>query len=118
MFKNIYKKLLTYYKKYFIISTSNKDKPLKEVVIMKKSVFIKNLENMMAYQDRLAKEGKDFSVSTIIDCERLLNNIPTDDEIKRIQACRDARGILEARNMQSVKDIKDKYNLSWNDLIE
>lgn len=84
---------------------------------MKRAVLEKNLKNMIEHQKKLAREGENFDAGTIIDCERLLNNIPTNEELKRINDCRDIRGQLQIHNMQSVTDIKNKYGLSWSDML-
>ena len=76
----------------------------------------KNLKAVVRKQIELAKTGKNFDARSIVDCSRLLATELTEYEIKRINDCRNAMGILENENMMPVKDIKEKYNLSWNEL--
>lgn len=76
----------------------------------------RNLKAVVRKQIELAKSGKDFDARSIVECSRLLTTKLTEHEIKRINDCRNAMGILETENMMPVKDIKEKYNLSWNEL--
>lgn len=77
--------------------------------------------NTLEYENKLAEAGKEFSVGTIMDCKRviwLVDNVATaltEEEWNRIQ-----EGILGIRDRETLtsncKDIKEKYDISWNEL--
>lgn len=74
-----------------------------------------NAQANIDVQKRLAKEGKDFSATVIVESERIIEvaDMPfTNEELDRLHAIY-AHPVQEWNKAQ---DIKDKYGLSWNEL--
>lgn len=67
------------------------------------------------FQKNLAKEGKDFSASVIVESERIiaLAELPiTKEELDRLHQIY----AHPAQEWSKARDIKDKYDVSWNEL--
>lgn len=67
------------------------------------------------FQKNLAKEGKDFSASAIVESERIiaLAELPiTKEELDRLHQIY----AHPAQEWSKARDIKDKYDVSWNEL--
>lgn len=65
-------------------------------------------------QEALAKSGREFSVATIMNSERMLEVVDkivptiTDEDWTRLES--------KESDISNFKDIKEKYKLSWNEL--
>lgn len=82
---------------------------------MNKKAIIDNAKGGIEYQERLAKAGKDFSAGQIIQNKRLIEVA----EIKFERSERERLKVLALQpnpDWQTVKGIKEKYNISWNEL--
>ena len=78
----------------------------------------KSAQSNIDHQKKLADQGKDFSAGAIIENERLRDKVAlvaeqlTDSERSRIKdAYKSPSG-----DMTSLKDIKQKYDISWSEL--
>lgn len=77
-----------------------------------------NAERAIKYQSKLAASGKDFSAADIMEAERLRDVVAgvaenlTEEERERIAA----EYAKPTRDKRAVKDIKEKYGLSWSEL--
>lgn len=77
-----------------------------------------NAENMIKEQKALAAKGEDFAAGEILEAERMISVVYeaakslTQEERARIYEEYKKPG----NNMQPVKDIKDKYGLTWSDM--
>lgn len=78
----------------------------------------RNAEEAIFQQTKLAREGKDFSTSVLVEARRTIQLIDaiipmiTPEEWQRIKA--GVPGI--ERDMGDCKDIKERLGLSWNEL--
>lgn len=76
----------------------------------------KNALATIAYQKGLADKGEDFSAGAIAEAEELIRLVDevvpqiTEKEWGRINAG-------TGKNMSDCKDIKEKYGISWTDLM-
>ena len=78
----------------------------------------RNAEEAIFQQTKLAREGKDFSTAVLMEAKRQIELIDsiipqiTPEEWQRIKA--GVPGI--ERDMRDCKDIKERLDLSWNEL--
>lgn len=77
-----------------------------------------NAQAEIKHQQELASKGENFSPGTVAECKRIIEIIDyivpqiSKEEWSRINA--GVKGI--DRDMSDCKDIKEKYELSWNEL--
>ena len=77
-----------------------------------------NAQSEIKHQQELASNGENFSPVTVAECKRIIEIIDyivpqiSKEEWSRINA--GVKGI--DRDMSDCKDIKEKYELSWNEL--
>ena len=82
---------------------------------MSREAIKRNAQGNIEYQTRLAREGKDFSVGGILDSERML-------KVAEIEFTPEEREQLKAMALHpnpdwhQAKAIKEKYDISWNEL--
>ena len=85
---------------------------------MNREAIIKNAQGVIAVNEKASKEGKDFSMASIMDAERVIqiaSTVPdqlTEEEKKRLSD----KYRQPNPDWQDCKDIKDKFSLSWNEL--
>ena len=82
---------------------------------MSREAIKRNDQGNIEYQTRLARAGKDFSVGCILDSERML-------KVAEIEFTQEEREQLKAMALHpnpdwhQAKAIKEKYDISWNEL--
>ena len=81
----------------------------------------RNTESEIAHQKRLAESGEEFSAATIMKCERDIRIVDeivpqiTEEEWSRIDS--GIPGLKPSADWNaSVKDIKERLDLSWNEM--
>ena len=90
----------------------------KDIKNMNREAIIKNAQGVIAVNEKASKEGKDFSMASIMDAERVIqiaSTVPdqlTEEEKKRLSD----KYRQPNPDWQDCKDIKDKFSLSWNEL--
>lgn len=82
---------------------------------MNREAIIRNADSNIRYQEELARNGKDFSPTTIMRSERL-------KEVAKIEVTEEQRERLwnlyrlPNSNWMTAKDIKEALGVSWNEL--
>lgn len=82
---------------------------------MSREAIKRNAQGNIEYQTRLARAGKDFSAGSIVDSERML-------KVAEIEFTPEEREQLKAMALHpnpdwhQAKAIKEKYQISWNEL--
>lgn len=82
---------------------------------MSREAIKRNAQCNIEYQTRLAREGNDFSVGCILDSERMM-------KVAEIEFTTEEREQLKAMALHpnpdwhQAKAIKEKYDISWNEL--
>lgn len=82
---------------------------------MTREAMKRSAQASIDFQKKLAKEGKDFSAYVITDSERIIAiaDLPfTKEELDRLHQIY----AHPSQEWSKAKDIKDKYDLSWNEL--
>lgn len=85
---------------------------------MNKEQLIKNANSTIEYQRKLAAAGEDWAPADVIQAERMLELIElpfTEEEQRRLE---EESKKVPFTKWNEVKDIKEKYGLSWNELKE
>lgn len=83
---------------------------------MNKEQLIENANRTIEYQRKLTAAGKDWEPSDVMEAERMLELVElpfTEEEQKRLD---EVSKKVPFTNWNEVKDIKEKYGLSWNEI--
>ena len=82
---------------------------------MSREAIKRNAQGNIEYQTRLARDGKDFSAGSFVDSERMLKVAEIEFTLEEREQLK-AMALHPNPDWHQAKAIKEKYQISWNEL--
>lgn len=82
---------------------------------MSREAIKRNAQGNIEYQTRLARAGKDFSAGSFVDSERMLKVAEIEFTLEEREQLK-AMALHPNPDWHQAKAIKEKYQISWNEL--